>query len=266
MLDAFKNKDSFPLFRSVYGSFALFLDNLIPFFKIGGTFSIIFTIVNLITGQSVLCMNPDAKEYVFCSKEMPVMIIANIVLWFVACVYMRNWYQDVIIKNQKFSLKKLLPNTADLKLYALMIVFLATLFVAMLSGFILFTRNPNPDWKIELLFFTVVSVGFFVPMFATPIISYMAFIAGGDKLPKIKETWQQSKGKIASIFISFMGVVLIGFLISSNILRYFVQLSNEGNIFVVVIVEFLYNITLIFVATICINYSYMQKKFLFERS
>ena len=38
------------------------------------------------------------------------------------------------------------------------------------------------------------------------------------------------------------------------------------NIFVVVIAEFLYNIVIMFIISVYMNYCYMQKKFMFERN
>ena len=85
-------------------------------------------------------------------------------------------------------------------------------------------------------------------------------------MPKIKDLWQAVRGNVAVIFISFIGVVIINFLIVSSGFRYFVQIVVDGNIFVIVISEFLYNMFLMFAISVCANCWHIQKEFLFERS
>ena len=85
-------------------------------------------------------------------------------------------------------------------------------------------------------------------------------------MPSIKELWQRAHNKIIMIFISFASVMVINFMLTTSVMRYFMQLSMVENIFVVVITEFLYNIVLIFIVSVYMCYCYMQKKFLFERN
>lgn len=258
--------DKFPIFKTIFGSFGLFLDNFKSYLLIGSVFALIVMVVNYIGGQSLMCTNPAFKEYAICSKSIYGFVIGVVVLWFVFCFYARIWGQTAILKKYKFSIKTLVPNKTDLKLYGVLILFSLSIIIALTSGFLLFTRVPNPDWKIELMYFTVVSVGFFAPMFATPLLSYASFVIKEDKLPSVKELWQASRHRIVLIFISFVSVVLVSFLASGSVLRYFMQLSMLDNIFVVVIAEFLYNIVIMFIISVYMNYCYMQKKFMFERN
>lgn len=260
------NNNGFPVFKTIYGSFGIFFDNIVSFLLLGSIFSLLFMLVNFISGQSLVCVNSTFNDNIFCSKNVLVFALANILLWFVASVYMRNWCQMSVTELHKFSCKRLVPNKADLKLFGVILIFFVSIFIALASGFFLFTRVPNPDWKIELAYFTFVSMGFFAPFFATPVLSYVSFAAEEEKMPSVKQLWQVSKGKRVLLFISFVSVILLTFFVSSSALQYLMQLAREGNIFVVVIADFLYNIVLMFVATIYINYCCMQKKFLFERS
>ena len=257
--------DKFPVFRTVFGSFGLFLDNMKSYLLIGSVFSLIITVLNYLSGQSLMCGNALFNEHIFCSRNLYVFMTSNVLLWFVFCVYARIWSQSAILKKYAFSLKTLLPNKTDLKLYAFALLFTLSIFIALGAGFLLYKRVPNPDWKIELIYFSIVSIGFFAPMFATPLLSYATFAIEDEKLPSIKELWQASRQRIVLIFISFVSVMLISFLASSSVLRYFLQLSMVDNIFVVVIAEFLYNIVIMFIVSVYMNYCYMQKKILFER-
>lgn len=265
MTDATQSKKRFPIFRAVYRSFTPFMDNFKLFLLIGSVFSLIIMLFNFFIGQSFFCITENLRKYAFCSIPAWVYIIASIILWFVGCMYMRIWYQTALLNEAKFSLKSLKPKWTDLKIYGVIILYFLSICIALGSGFLLFIRVPNPDWRIEMLYFAVVSVGFFAPMFATPILSYIGFVAEGKSLPKIKDLWQSAKGNIVLIFVSFVSVVLIGFLASNTLLRYFMEIGNNGNIFVVVIAEFLYNMIVMFIATIFASYCYIQKKFLFER-
>lgn len=266
MADVIENKNKFPLFKTVFGSFSIFFDNFKSSIIIGSVFSVVYILVNIISGQSLFCYSNDYSKQFFCSNNFFVFVISNLFLWFVACVYMRNWYHVVILKTQKFSIKNILPKKNDVKIFGVLFLFFISICIATGSSFLLFIREPNPDWKIEIIYFAVVSIGFFVPMFAVPLLSLISFAAEGVKIPKFKELAAVSKGKILGMFLSFIGVVMISFLLMLSGMRYLVQISIDGNFFVVVIAEFLYNIILMFIASIFINYCYMQKKFLFERS
>ena len=265
MTNEIKDKKGFSVFRTIFGSFTLFMDNFTQFLIIGSIFSVIIMVLNFVSGQSFFCHNEGLKSYAICTTNVITYIITTILLWFAGCMYMRIWSQNVILKKSKFSLNMLKPSMMDLKIYGVIIAFFLSILVALGSGFLLFIRVPNPDWKIEVMYFAVVSVGFFVPLFATPILSYIGFIAEGEKLPSIKELWQQSKGNITLLFISFFSVGIFSFLASNIPLRYFMQMGTSENIFAVVISEFFYNMIVMFLATMFINYCNVQKKYLFER-
>ena len=266
MTNDINKKSNFPLFRIIFGSFGLFFDNFYYSLILGSVFSLIFTFINFISGQSVLCYNYELKKNILCLNNLLVMIVANLLLLFVICIYIRNWYQAVILKKYKFSIKNILPQIPDAKILGILGVFFVSILIALTSGYLLFARVPNPDWRIEVIYFLVVSVGFFVPVFVTPIFSYISFVAEGIKMPKIKDLWFQAKGNMFIIFMSFIGVVIITLLFMSMGLQYFTQLAQNGNLFIVIISEFLHNMVIMFMLAICTNYCYMQKIFLFERS
>ncbi len=259
-------ENKFPLFKTVFSSFSVFFNNLWISIVVGSIFSLIYMLMDIIGGQSLFCYSRNYASNVFCSNNFFSLALLNLFLWFIACVYMRNWYYMAILHTQKFSLKNILPKKSDFKMFGILCVYFVSLFIALGAGFLLFIREPNPDWRIEIIYFAFVSIGFFAPVFVTPLLSYISFAAEEVKMPKIKELWEVSKGKFAVIFMSFISVVLVSFLLMSAGMRYLVQISITGNIFVVVIAEFLYNIILMFIASIFINYCHMQKKFLFERS
>ena len=266
MVEVVENKNKFPLFKTIFASFSLFFDNIWSSVIIGSVFSLIYMVINFIGGQSLFCYSRNYSASVFCVGNFYLFILSNLFLWFLACVYMRNWYNVVILKTQKFSIKDILPQMTDVKLFGVLGLFFVALLIACGVGAVLFVREPNPNWKIELIYFSLISIGFLAPIFAMPLLSFIAFVAEKTKIPTIKELWNVSKGKFTVMFISFVSVVLFSFLLMSFGLRYFVQLAVDGNIFVIVIAEFLYNIVLMFIASIFTNYCYIQKKFLFERS
>ena len=257
---------NFPVFKMIFGSFGLFLDNIKSFLLIGSIFSLMIMIINYFGSQSFMCNNTAFAKYAFCSGNLYVYIISGIILWFLCCVYSRIWGQVVIAKKYEFSIKKLQPNKTDLKLCAVVSLFSLSMFIALGSGVLLFLRVPNPDWIIELTYFSFVSIGFFAPMLATPILSLIGYIIEDKKLPSIKELWHTSYHRIVIIFVSFVSVLLLSFLASNYLLQYFMKLSMFDNIFIVVIAEFLYNIMLMFIVSVYTNYCWIQKEVLFERN
>jgi hypothetical protein len=266
MVDNTKKKSKFSFFRIIYESFGILFDNFKFAIIIGGTFSVIFTLVKILFGNSFFCYNPNFEKTFICSSNTIVFVLSGLIFWFITCEYIRNWYQVVILKDRKFSIKNILPQMLDVKIYGVLALFFVSVLIAMLSGFILFVKEPNPNWVIELSFFSLMFLGLFVPLIALPVLSYIPFVLENTKLPKIKDLWRSAKGNYLVIMVSF-GFILTGnFLIMLSVTNYFIQVSADGNVFVIVMAEFLYNMILMFIMSVYTNYCYMQKKFLFERS
>ena len=214
------------LLKIVLACYVPLVENLRSFMMIGGLFSIIYMIVNFFSGQSLMCANGKFIDNSYCFSNIYIWGLANILCWFVFCVYIRNWLQCVIMKKDKFSIKKILPNKTDLRLFVFVLFIFATITVAFISGFFLFYRNPNPDYRIELLYFSFVSLGFFVPIIGIQFISYIPIIAEGSPLPKPKEIWKKISGQRGFVIMSILSVLLISFLILSSGLNYFRKLPK----------------------------------------
>jgi hypothetical protein len=160
----------------------------------------------------------------------------------------------------------LLPKFTDIKILGVIAVLLAIFFIALVSAYFLIMRIPNPNWVIELLYFTAVSTGFIAPIIAAQFVLYVSFVANEDKLPKIKDVWLANKGIKLPVFIGFSTVMLVCFMIVVSLLRYLTEVATVGNWFVAIIVEFLYTMVMLAIVAIYANYSSMQRKFLFERN
>ena len=75
MLDFIKNKDGFPLFKAIFGSFSLFFNNMPTYVIIGSAFSLVFMIANFISGQSAFCSSINYSKYAFCTNNLFLFII-----------------------------------------------------------------------------------------------------------------------------------------------------------------------------------------------
>ena len=260
-----KKGKALSLLKIIFTSYGLLIDNGRSFFVFGSAFAILLSLMNFVTGQSLMCANNDLSKYIYCANNIYIMVIGYVLMWFVSCVFIRNWYQGAILKEYKFSFKKMIPEITDFKLYGAFLVMILSIFVAVVSGFFLFIRVPNPDYRIELLYFSFVSLGFFVPMIAVQLVSYLPLITEGQKLPSIKDVWKKGAENRAFVVMSVFCFLMFNFLFVSSFLRYLTQIAVSNGVFVVVITDFLYNMVMLLLTAVFANYCYLQKNILFER-
>lgn len=266
MTDEAKKSIKLPLLKIVFTCYGLFMDNFKSYAVLGSIFALIFMLINLISGQSLMCLSDSINKHIYCNNNLYYTLITNIVLWFVFCVYVRNWIQDAILKKRKFSFKNIVPNKTDLKAYGAVLVFFVSIAIAVTSGYFLYIRVPNPDWRIEILYFSFVSIGFLAPIMAIQFMPYLSFIIEEKNLPSLKDMWKTISGNRVFVFISVFCSFIFNFLILSAFLRYLISMALSGGFFVVVITDFLYNMVLMLFAAIFMNYCYLQKNILFERN
>ena len=252
----------FPIFRVVFGPYNLFIDNARRFFAIGGIFALIMTVVFMLLGQNVMCSFEDVRN-VFCSNNPWVYLVSKLIGLGLIAVFAVRLYQ-ITYQDVAFSWKNLFKlQLRDAKAAGALLAYLLLNMISLLSIYALYVRVPNPDWRIELCYFAVVSVGFLVPFVLLRFYSLLAFVLAGEKFPSLKYIWQNTAGNGLRLVFSFALIFCILVFSLNAVANNFRLVALENTIYISFIAEYLFNLVLLLNMTFFVNYCYLQKNFLF---
>ena len=255
-----------PFVGFVLGTYGIVADKIKEFLVLGGIFSLALSLIRLCSGTSAFCGNSSYMQQYFCTSNVFVFLFVSLAVFFIFCVFIRAWIQVIASKDkQKWSFY-LTPKKSDIKILGLFFFFSLAIFIAAGSAYLLYVREPNPDWRIEMLYFTVVSLGFLFPFFVLRFFSYIAFAALDAPLPSLKEIWKKTQGSFFVMLSNLLILLVLGLFISSYAL-YHIVTTNDSNQFLIVFGgEYLSYMVSLLIAACFANYCYLQKKYLFERN
>ena len=136
--------------------------------------------------------------------------------------------------------------------------------IPLLSVLLLVFRVPNPNWKIELLYFTIVSIGFLFPFLLMRIYSLLALFLEGKNWKEFKKAWNKTQGYSMKIVLSCTLLFFVNMLfmvITTEILS-----DSQGfpiwfyNIYA----EILFSLMNYFIVITVVNFFEVQKKIFLE--
>ena len=141
--------------------------------------------------------------------------------------------------------------------------FASLLIFPFISFEILAARVPNPDWRIEISYFAVVSIGFLVPIFAMRYYAWLAFAALNQKLPGFKTVWVMTRRQLFKILVALFVLLLLMLFVFSN---YFISFRYPGtgslSIFALVS-ELIFNILCLLFMALFAGHCLVQKQQIF---
>ncbi|MFI3241516.1 MAG: hypothetical protein R3Y43_03005 [Alphaproteobacteria bacterium] len=238
-------------FKAIINPFGTIGDNLKDFFKVSLIFASVLTVVGYCLGATYACFyTEEASSFYYCSPMGYGFFLYQIIKFFLFAVFIKNWV-NLAFEKTGLDFK---PQKQDLKIFALIIAFSLICFLPFVSIYFLYIRVPNPDWTIELLYFSFVSIGFVIPFLSLRFLPIFGFLSLDKKLPPFKEIWNKIKGNhFKLVLFAFILILLFVFLLNS-FNQSFLNIKESLNIFNVLLVDFIYNITLLLVLAIFINH------------
>lgn len=253
-----------PVFSTIFGAYSLILDKFKQFVVSGTIFAVIMMFLYFASGQNTLCYNRFYREAHFCTDSISLFIVIHLLNAFILCMFLRVWTQ-VVLKGEKQTWRQIFtPQWVDLKIAGGFLAYFFTLAVAAGAFYLLIARVPNPDWRIEWAYFTVVSLGFFAPLLALRFSVYFAFIATAEKFPSPIEIWRKTRGNGFALLGGIVFLLLVSLFLAQTLLNSSVR--ADGTSFLTALgSEYLSNLAVIFIAACFINYCYLQKNFLFGK-
>ena len=252
----------YPLFEMVFSPYTVFISNIRLFLNLGGVYALLISLLYILGGQDVYCNVEDFSYSGMCYGNAFSAIGIRVVVFILFAFFCNRYYQSVW-QRKIFSLRTILkPQKSDLYTVLGMIVFIAINTIPVLSWQILALRIPNPDWRIELMFFGFVSIGFLVPVVALRFYVLFAYIWSSDTLPKYRELWHKTKGNMMGLILSvsiwfFMISLLMAFL-SNSIIQGASNISYLGAF----AGEYIFNFALLLVFGLLVNICAVPKTFL----
>lgn len=253
----------FPVFKMLLGDLDLLLRADRYAWLLCFLFAGLETLIFAISGNLFICSSGGYRETHFCNNSFWAFMFIQLLVIFIICMFARNW-TAIALNKEKFNLKSIfVPSLRDFKLLGLLGLYILTLAIAILCFYLLYIRVPNPNWKIEITYFAIISIGFIIPLLALKFSSYVAAAALGEKLVSPKIIWQKTSGNFMLIL---GGITLIGFLYLIIMLQAsrFILLAGEVSSFLqALITEYIINLLKIIIVALLMNFCYIQHKLMF---
>ncbi len=251
----------YSFFKSFSKPILYLTDNFLLFLKYASVVGLFLTFLSFVFGQSFLCMIPDisAKTNIFCSGGTSYFIYFIFKL-FVLSVFIKIWYDALYLKNT-INLEYLKANALEfLKIFGILILFMILNTLPIASLFLLLYRKPNPVWQIELIYFTVVSIGFIIPFVLARFYTNIAEFIEKTDYKNFKQVYQKTSFKSGKIILSLTFILLIGLflfvLVQSNLKIHTFEPLRLYNI----LSEFIFELTILFIEALFINFIRVQKE------
>ena len=255
-----------PFFTSIFGAYGILAENFKAFLVLGSVFALLLSVIYIGSGLSLLCINHIYQENFFCTTDVRILLIVRLFVFFISCLFIRGWYQIITGKRPDNRLAYFVPQKADLKIAGIFLGYLLCLLVAAGSAYLLYMREPNPDWRIELAYFAVVSLGLWVPFLALRFTSYFAFAANNETLPAPPVVWKKTSGNFFVLLAGIIVLFMLSLFIAISLLHQLVIVENAGRFYVAVFSEYISQLLYLLIVACFTNYCYLQKKLLFERN
>lgn len=246
---------TYSLFKGIINPLWTISDKLPEFIKISGAFALFLTALAYLFGQTYVCVFTDntnislpcfGRSFVYFPYLIIKLLVINIFIIF--------WLKKVLF-NQPFN-----KNMAA-KSVGLFFLFIILNLMPLFSAFLILTRVPNPVWQIELLYFFVVSLGFWIPFVLMRFYAVFIGVLSENKQKMIKTVWQNTGGYSTKIVTSGIIVYMICLLSVISLNSVIFRLTEVLPLQIYnLVAEILFNWMILFVVTLIVNFMNYQKQ------
>lgn len=264
--DTSSNPINVPFWEMAFLPVGILLFRFKRFLLVSLIFSVFISILAFSTDLSYVCGVSSWSEnpYFSCNAPFAVYITFFILRLLITAVFLRVWY-NYALKDEPLKLKEMFYiSSQDWKVFGTMLCILAFLILPFGSLYALSERVPNPNWKIESLFFAVASSGFWVPFIAMRFLAIPAFILGEQKRPPLRLFWQRTVGNSLKIIISLSIMVILNAIVFMNYNFLAQFLINRNFLIWGIVCDLAYNILfLLMMASFFSNFIIQQQSMFF---
>lgn len=243
-----KTQIKLPLFRLIFSPFNQILDNAKIFFILTLPAALLICMTSTLMGFNYLCTySAGQTETLFCSNSLGGYLLHSIIKMLVWGYVAIKWCEYIYKKNS-FSLNSLYHvNKSWLKISGCLFMFLLLNMLPLISWWILYVRTPNPDWRIEMVVFAIISIGFIMPLILLRFYVLLGFLMRGEKVPPLTEVWQKTSGNTLRIFAGFIFILMLAMFIFGNLYTNFKSLANNITMYNLWVSEYIYSFFSLFI-------------------
>lgn len=253
-----------PISKMIFAPFNLLLDNGKSFFALALPVALIISLLAMASGFGYMCIYSQIIPVTaYCSGIVPVYLVYSVAKVFLWAAFAVKWGELCFLKHE-FSWKYLLKvDRRSIKLSLAFLLIIVINFLPMVSGWVLYLREPNPDWRVEIAFFAVMSIGFVIPFIVMRFYSAVAFVIYGQKIPPFKEIWYKTVGDTLVILLSLFLIFIVSVFIFGNLYQNFQSVAVDSSFYVNFASEFIYNLITLMILSVVINNFCLQQQILF---
>ena len=235
------------------------------FFLFGVPVALLLTFGSLLSGHAVVCGIPAMLgTSTYACDGSVTSYYCDLAFRLILCaVFSVKWYQYALLKIKTtiksfFSLKKY-----EAKALGFLFLIITADIAPIIALILLVFRTPNPNWQIELAYFTSVAWIFLLPLIAIRFYPYFSLAVEGKQTPNIVEMWRKTKGNMVKFLL---GISVLVFLALFIFMQYyaFIQDIDSLNTLGIASVEFEYNVLMILFLIGFTHFCYIQKNLLYK--
>ena len=253
-----------PFSGLLFRPWSMLFDNFKTFIKLALVFSLLLSLLSWVFGYAYICRyNIYGDIDFYCSRNawsyLPYFLLKLIAFSYFGMLFCNS------LKTTPLSLRQVLTQYRQvLKNTLLLILFLFLVMMPVISFTLLLVRVPNPDWKIEIIYFAFVSLGFLVPFIGIRFLSNFGISFFRAKPIPQWQIWQRSRGNMLKILFALMFILLMGMFVFNSIHLNLkglplAEISRLG-----VGVDFFYNIFTLMFFTLFLNHCLIQYDYLYN--
>ena len=257
-----QDEKKYSILKAFVKPFWIISDHFKNFLKQGCVFSFIVLVLSYVLGQKYICIfNKNLAQNMYCPDAQNLYLVYLFIKLLVISVFIAIWYDSVFnkchINKEYFKANKF----KFLKVFLVVIAFIIINFIPIVSTFILILRVPNPVWQIEQLFFTIVSIGFVLPIVLMRFYGLFALFLAGENWKRFGQAWKNTSWNNVKILFSNMLLVFIYLLTMLSASRVYIGKDYLPIEMYNMLSEFVFAFAGYFVIILQINFFEFQKQF-----
>ena len=239
-----------PLKQILFSPWGLVLDNLKRFFMLGLSGAVILSAFNFLSGNSLACMYQSFLDNaVYCEESPYLQLIYFFIKLFLLAAYAYVW---VNYSKEIFTQKTFIKNVLKMGSFQLLAIILF-LGLPVLSFFLLQARVPTPDWRLEAIYFIIVSLGFFGPFLFARLAPIWAIWAENKQIQSLKSVWAMGQGNTLRMTLGYFVILFIGLYLFIKFYAAAAYTIEGDSIVSQILAEITYNFLFLFIFTLTIN-------------
>lgn len=254
-------ENKYSMLKSIVKPFWLVTDNLGMFLTVGTFFSMLMMVLSYLFGHTYLCLfNLSVQDEISCSSDAYSYVPYILLKLLIISMFITVWVDSVFMKkniNEKYGLQNW---RGFLRNYAVLCLFIFLNLLPVVSGFLLLVRVPNPQWLIELAYFTVISIGFVVPFILMRFYGVLAKLLNGGTWNGWKQAWDATSGHGIKIIFSVTVMFIFCMLLLISVNGVFQTAGKTMPEVYNMAAELLFNIMTLLICAMFVNYLEVQKE------